>query len=561
MARLSQKVQLLLAALPLGAVMSAPAPKRRGRPKGAPSYLNAATADAGAVLRGIWRRLTSRRVQLITLAVVAASLLAATVVATAVAATTMSRYASDISSPASVLATKKTGITILDRNGEVLFRGYGASLSETVPLAQLPASLKEATLAAEDADFYTHPGFSWRGLVRAIIVDLQERGTVQGGSTITQQLVKNALLTSDKTIERKYREVLLSIELERRYSKDQIFEMYLNEIYYGQGAYGVEAASQTYFRKSARELTLAESALLAGLPQSPSRLDPSVYAEEAKERRNFVLDRMKQIGKITEREAEAAKAEPVVASSRQTPFKAPHFVEYVMTKLRAKYGDQQVEQGGMTIQTTLDYKKQQAAETLVKDQISKLAPNNVTNAGLIALDPKTGDIISMVGSVDYNQPGFGALNVTTQAKLQPGSSIKPIVYATAFKKGWNGASLVDDRPLLLPGGNGTVFAPQNYDRTFRGQVTVRRGLQNSLNIPAINALRYAGIDETIQTAGELGIASMISTQQRDLSLALGSVPVRPIEMATAYATLANGGKLTEPRGILKVSDRKGKALF
>jgi 1A family penicillin-binding protein len=523
-----------------------------------------------------WRVISGRRARLLYLGLAVSGTIAAVAIGVTIATSTLNSYANDISSPAALMAKKKTGTTILDQHGKVLFEGYGAQAEEPVKLSELPQTLKDATLAAEDPDFYDHPGFSWRGTVRAAWVDLTHMGRVEGGSTLTQQLVKNALLTSDKKFERKYQELLLAMQLEQRYSKDQILEMYLNEIYYGQGSAGVEAASQTYFHKSAKDLTLGESALLAGLPLGPSRFDPNVDQQAATGRRDFVIGRMLELGKITKTQAEAAKATPIQRASATAPdaaagkdsmtvyaknisIKAPWFVFYVLNQLRNQYGEDIVEQGGITVRTTLDLDKQDLAQRTISDQIGRLSEHHVTNGGLISLEPKTGNILAMVGSVDYNAPGFGNVNVTL-SELQPGSSFKPIAYATAFKKGWTGATIIDDSPLSLPNGDGTMYTPMNYDLRFHGKVTVRHALDNSLNIPAVKTLQFAGIHDTIQTAHDMGITTLQDESRFGLALVLGGGEVRPIDMATVYGTFANGGLRMEPRAILSVSDRHGKDI-
>ena len=534
-------------------------------------YTPPIASDTMATLRRVRRTLFSKRARGIYLAIAAGGTLAL-VAAVAISATkVLSAYADDISSPATILAKKKTGTTILDRNGQVLFEGYGGQDTKVVPLSDIPDSLKNATLAAEDPEFYDHQGFSFKGIARAAWVDFTHRGTMEGGSTLTQQLVKNALLTSNQTFQRKYQELLLSVVLENRYSKDQILDMYLNEIYYGQGSSGVEAASQTYFHKPAHDLTLSESALLAGLPLGPSHFDPNVNVDDATGRRDYVLTRMQQLGKITKTEADAAKAQPIELAAAGAPktdasnpmpvyaksvqVKAPWFVFYVLDQLRQQYGDDMVEQGGITVKTTLDLNKQNIAQTAVTTHINALADHHVTNGGLISLDPANGDILAMVGSTDYNAPGFGNVNVTL-SELQPGSSFKPIAYATAFKKGWTGATTVDDAPVSFPDGTGT-YAPQNYDGKFHGTVTLRHALDNSLNIPAIKVLQYATIPDTLQTAHDMGITSLNDPSRYGLSLVLGGGEVRPIDMATVYATLANLGQKVEPRAILSVTDRHG----
>ncbi len=518
-------------------------------------YAGAANRSAKGLRRITW----NRRARAIYLVLLATAGLGAIALASLVAAATMTLYSSNIASPAAVLDAKKTGTTILDRNGQVLFEGYGAQHNNVIPLAEIPGTLKQATLAAEDPEFYHHQAFSWRATMRAAWVDITNGSKAEGGSTLTQQLVKSALLTSDKTFERKFKELLLATELERRYSKDQILEMYLNEVYYGQGSHGIEAAAQTYFHKLPDQLTLAESALLAGLPLGPSRLDPTVNPTGAAERRNYVLNRMAELGYITRAQADAALAEPIAAHARVINIKAPHFVFYVLKQLRDRYGDEQVEQGGLTVRTTLDLTKQEEAERIVRDQVKRLASHHATNGGLIALEPGTGNIVSMVGSIDYTAPGFGAVNVTL-SELQPGSSFKPIAYATAFAKGWNGSTQVDDTPMRLIGGDGKPFIPQNYDGTFRGKVTLRRALGNSLNIPAIRVIQYAGINETIDMAQALGITTLQDRSRYGVSLVLGSGEVRMIDMATVYATFANNGLRVLPQAVTKVTNRQGKDI-
>jgi 1A family penicillin-binding protein len=519
----------------------------------------AAAHDTGTLLRKLWGMATGIRARVLYMMIAFAAVATGATVAVKIGADTMDKYGNSLSNPAVIMNSKNTGTTILDRNGVILYQGYGAVTRHNLPLTEIPASLQQATLATEDPDFYKHAGFSWRGTARAIYQDVRQNGKVQGGSTITQQLVKNTLLTDEKSFTRKYKEVLLSMELERRYSKDQILQMYLNTIYYGQGAYGAESASQTYFHKPAKDLTLQESALLAGLPQSPSRFDPNVNLAAATDRRNYVVGRMEQQNYLSTAVAKETEIQPVVAGTRQVEIKAPHFVFYVLDELIDKYGSDAVEHGGITVRTSLDYDKQIQAEQIVRNQVNNLAAHHATNGGLVSLDPHTGDILAMVGSIDYSQPGYGAVNVTL-SQLQPGSSFKPIAYATAFSKGWNGASEVDDKPLSLPQGDGSLYQPQNYDLKFRGPVLLRRALSNSLNIPAIEVLQYAGLHDTIGMAHNLGITSpsLDDESRYGLSLVLGGGEVRPIDMASVYASFANQGHTVEPRAIVSVTDRFGQ---
>lgn len=522
----------------------------------------ALSRDGLNLLRRTLQILTSRNARLSFAGASLTLVVVGVVVGVTTANATISQYSGDINNPSIILNKKTTGTKIVDRYGVTLYTGYGAVERHNIPMSELPATIQKATLATEDPDFYRHQGFSWRGTARAMYKDLVNHGKVEGGSTITQQLVKNTLLTSEKSFSRKYKEIVLSMELERKYSKQEILRMYLNTIYYGEGAYGIESASQTYFHHPAKDLTLPESALLAGLPQSPSLYDPNLNLPAATARRNYVLERMRSFGDISASVATAATILPVQTNAGEVTIKAPHFVFYVLDQLRQQYGKNTVEKGGITVHTTLDYEKQQKAEQIVKNQVEKLsAAHHTTNGGLVSLDPRTGDIVSMVGSVDYNASGFGNVNVTL-AQLQPGSSFKPIAYATAFTKGWNGATEVIDKPLQIPQSDGSVYVPQNYDQKFRGPVLLRRALANSLNIPALEVLQYAGIHDTVSMAHNLGItAPSLSDESRlGMSLVLGGGEVRPIDMATVYATFANGGVSVKPTAITKVDDRYGNDM-
>ncbi len=454
---------------------------------------------------------------------------------------------------------KNTGTTILDRNGKVLYQVYGATNKVPVAFDTTPKPLVNATLAAEDSQFFEHAGISWRGTARALYEDLSHHSTVQGGSTLTQQLVKNTLLTPDRTVVRKAQEIILATELEHRYSKQQIMEMYFNGVYYGQGSYGVGAAAKTYFNKDVSQLTLGEDAMLAGLPLGPSHFDPSVSPDVAKLRRDYVLERMHELGYITTAQLNNAKAEPVKASSQQIQIQAPHFVFYVLDQLIQKYGTDKVEHGGLTVYTTLDLDKQKVGEDVVKKQISKLGSLHVTNGALVSTDPASGEILAMVGSYDYYDPNYGSVNVTT-ADRQPGSSIKPLVYLDAFIKGYTPATVVDDKPLSLPDGSGGVYEPKDYDLKFRGRVTVRRALSNSLNIPAVNTLRFVGLLDAINFTHTLGITTLNDPSKLGLSMVLGGGEVKMVDMAEAYGVFANGGKRVDLVTIKQVKDRSGQDI-
>ncbi|HSH31346.1 MAG TPA: PBP1A family penicillin-binding protein [Candidatus Saccharimonadales bacterium] len=520
----------------------------------------AALDDAGRYGLTFVRTMTSQSARRTYAAGLGFSLIAASAVGVLVASSTYAIYASDLTSPAAVMNKKNTGTTILDRHGEELYQVYGANNRQPINIREVPDSLIQATLAAEDPDFYSHEGVSWRGTARALYQDVINRRKAQGGSTITQQLVKNTLLDpTDRSFERKAREAILALELERRYDKDQIMQMYLNGIYYGQGSHGIGSAAQTYFNKSVKDLSLSQSALLAGLVLAPSQWDPTINPEAALGRRNFILDRMRELGYITPEEVTAAKAEPIEASARQIEIKAPHFVFYVLDELRRQYGSELVEYGGITVRTTLDLGKQQIGEEAVRTQLAGLRGRNATNGALVSLDPKTGEILSMVGSVDYNAPGFGKVNLAT-ALRQPGSAMKPLVYLSAFQKGWNGATVVEDKPIAIPDGAGRVYQPQNYDLKFHGRQTLRSALANSYNIPAVEVLRFVGVPQALDTAHQLGITTLNDPSRYGLSLVLGGGEVRMIDMAAAYGTFANQGTPVTPVSIKQVLNRHNKDI-
>lgn len=473
-----------------------------------------------------------------------------------VAASTLSTYSADLANPATLMNRNRVGTTILDRNGEVLYRAEGADNRVPVEFSDVPKDFIKATLAAEDPDFYNHNGISVRGTLRALWRDISHGEKVEGGSTLSQQLIKNTLLTPKKSFTRKYQEAVLAVMLERQYDKNEILELYVNEVFYGQGARGAERAAQTYFHKSLSRLTLGEKAMLAGLPLGPSRFDPNFDPDAAIERRDFVLHRMEELGYISEKQEQAAKSEELRAYAQEIEINAPHFVFYVLEQLRDRYGDEAVSTGGLTVHTTLDLKKQRIAEEEVRNQISRISWQHVSNGGLVALDPRSGDIIAMVGSVDFNNRQFGKVNVTL-SRLQPGSSFKPFAYAAAFKEGYNGATKVDDRPMRVPDGSGEIYEPENYDNKFRGPVLLRRALANSLNIPAIKVIQHAGVDDTLETAEDMGISFMGKRNRFGLSLALGSAEIKPLELAEGYATFANLGKRVHANAISKVEDRYG----
>lgn len=471
-------------------------------------------------------------------------------------------YGRDLPNPNSLVAREVSQSTkIYDRTGEHLLYEVAPDEKRTlITIDQIPDVMRKATISAEDRDFYTHNGFSIRGLMRGSLRYVASFGRLkQSGSTITQQLVKNAVLTSEKSLSRKVKEIILSIAIEQRFSKDQILQMYLNEIGYGGVNYGVEAAAQTYFGKSVSDVTLAEAATLAGLPNRPSVLlqNPDLL----KERRDWILDGMVEEGYVSAEDAEKAKAEPIALKQIVSSIEAPHFVLWVRSQLEEEYGTAAVERGGLRVLTTLDYDKQMAAEEAVKKGVETAGPRyGFKNGGLVSLDPKTGEVLAMVGSPDYNNDEIaGQVNVTLRP-LQPGSSIKPLVYAAAFEKGYTPNTILWDVATNFGGANGG-YEPQNYNGSFNGPVTIRKALQGSLNIPAVKMLYLVGLDDAEAFMKKLGYTTDIDTKRVGLTMVLGGAEVTPIEHARAYATLANGGVRHDIAPVLKIEDSSGTVLF
>ncbi|MBU0572245.1 PBP1A family penicillin-binding protein [Patescibacteria group bacterium] len=476
-------------------------------------------------------------------------------------------FAFNLPSPDKIVRRDGFSTKILDRNGEVLYDIFVDERRTPVELDDIPLFLRQATIAIEDKNFYEHKGFDPTGFFRAIL-NIVFRGRIQGGSTLTQQLVKNALLSPERTIFRKVREFLLSIQIERKYSKDEILKMYLNEVPYGGTAFGVETAAETYYGKKVKDLNLVESAILAGLPQRPSAYSPYSSTPDAYiGRTEQVLRRMREDDYITKEQEESAlgEIENVKFQERGASFKAPHFVQYVQKILEDRYGENVVEQGGLKVTTTLDLELQESAEDTVKEEIDKVTGLKISNGAAVVLDPETGEILAMVGSRGFSDPDIdGQVNVTTRLR-QPGSAIKPITYLTAFKEGYTASSLIMDVPTTFPGGIGQPdYEPVNYDGEYRGPMQLRYTLGNSINVAAVKVLALVGIKDTLQTAYDLGITSLKPTNEMmnkvGLSLTLGGGEVKLLELTGAYSTFMNGGHVVEPVGILKVEDKDGKVL-
>src|SRR3989344_3516337 len=473
-------------------------------------------------------------------------------------------YAKDLPDPDRVVRREGFATKIYDRNNKLLYDVFEDQRRTPITLDQVPLALQQATVAIEDKNFYRHHGFDVTGIARAIFNTLFTR-RVQGGSTITQQLVKNVLLTQQRTLTRKLKEFILTVQVERHYTKDQILQMYLNEAPYGGTAWGVQSASESYFGKSVADLNLAQSAVLAGLPQSPTRYSPTagnLYIDRATE----VLRLMREDGYIN-RDQELTAKQEVAKLTLATPsglLKAPHFVFFVKNILESRYGKDVVEQGGLRVTTTLDLDLQTKAQNALTEEIAKVKNLHITNCAAMVIDSPTGQILTMVGSKGWDDPDYdGKFNVTT-ASRQPGSAIKPVVYLTGLEKGYTAATLLMDAKTSFPAGDKPEDVPANYDGKFRGPLLLRDALGNSINVPAVKMLSLVGIKDMMQLGYEMGLTTLQPTAQNlsrvGLSVALGGGEVKLLDLASAYSALANGGKRVEPVAILKVTDATGRVL-
>ena len=444
----------------------------------------------------------------------------------------------------------------------LLYEIHGEAKRTLVNLSDIPNYVKQATIAIEDKNFYKNPGVDWKGILRSIFIDITSGSASQGGSTITQQFIRNAILTREKTFIRKIKEIILAIEIGQKYSKDDILKLYLNEIPYGQNAYGIEAAAQTYFGVHAHDLTLPQSAYLAAMPQAPTFYNPNGPNRKSLDaRKNIVLDQMYDQDYITKDQRDNAKAEKVVFSKIKDAILAPHFVQYVQSLLAQKYGETTLEEGGLKVTTTLDWNMQQIAEQAIKEGVANNEKKNkASNAGLVAEDPRNGQILAMVGSRDYFDDAHdGQVNVTTQ-ELQPGSSIKPYIYATAFKQGMNPGTMLVDVKTVFGTYAGKEYAPGNYDGLDHGIVNIRKAMAGSLNVPAVKTLALVGVQNAIDTAKDLGITSDISADKCGLALVLGGCEIKLIDHVAGMSVFANEGVKRDQISILRVEDNKGKIL-
>ena len=461
---------------------------------------------------------------------------------------------------------RPAGQTLIYSSDGVLLAKIFEQNRQTVTIDKIPTQLQDATVAIEDSRFWTNnAGFDVRGIARAIYKDATGGdATAQGGSTITQQLVRNLGIGGvgkEKTWRRKIREIIYANQIERNYSKQQILEMYLNAVYYGSGAYGVQAASQVYFGKTVDQLDLAQCAMLAGLPQYPNGYSPYNNMDAAKGRRDTVLGRMRDLGYITDDQCQAAIDEPIQLISAKPPetgsrtFHAPFFVDYVKKTLIREYGSDFVYRGGINVTTTLNWQMQQAAESAVAQHIADMRYTGADQAALVCMEAQTGYIKAMVGGLDYSKSEF---NIAADGRRQPGSSFKPVYYTAALDSGIiSETTPILDSPISLPGANGTRWRPQNDDHYFRGWVTAKEAIELSLNVPSVKVLEKVGVDTAIRYARMMGIESPLAPYY---TLALGASAVTPLEMADAYATIDNGGARPIPTPIEQITDGAGQIL-
>ncbi|OGD11834.1 hypothetical protein A2576_02645, partial [Candidatus Amesbacteria bacterium RIFOXYD1_FULL_47_9] len=473
-------------------------------------------------------------------------------------------YAKDLPNPDRIVRREGFATKLYDRGGQLLYDVFSEKKRTPVNLDQVPLTLRQATIAIEDKNFYKHQGFDPFGITRAIVKTIVFR-RLEGGSTLTQQLVKTTLLDPRRTLTRKLKEFILTLQVERKYSKDEILQMYLNEAPYGGTAWGVEAAAETYFGKPVSEVNLAQAAILAGLPQSPTRYSPFA-GELYKARAGEVLRRMREDGYINREEETAAQKEvaEVKLATGSGILKAPHFVFYVKQQLVERYGERVVEQGGLRVTTTLDWDLQEAAQKAVTEEVEKIKHLKVSNGAAVVMEPSSGQILAMVGSKNWEDPDYDGKYNVALASRQPGSAIKPVTYLTALKQGYTAATLLMDTRSVFPGGDKPEYTPENYDGKFRGPVLVREALGNSLNVPAVKMLSRVGVKEVLKTGYELGLTTLKPTKEMlarvGLSLTLGGGEVRLLDLATSYSVFANTGKKVEPVSVMKVTDSDGKVL-
>jgi 1A family penicillin-binding protein len=489
----------------------------------------------------------------------------------AIVSFTYAYYSPYVSSKEKLLNYKDRGIVLTDRNDVPFYFINNAKSDKYVPLNDISPYMPKAIIAAEDTNFYHHHGISIRGIIRSVLLNFQTGGFSYGGSTLTQQLVKNALLTPKKSLLRKFQEALLAVDIEGKYTKNQIIEMYMNTIYYGDGAVGIEEASHVYFNREPKDLTLAQAAYLAGMLKFPTLLSPYTGDVTRGERiQREVLDKMVNDGLVSQKEVDKAEGEELTFTKSPDIAEnvAPHFSIMVEQKLKQMYGDDVV-YDGLKVKTSLDLSMQKYVQEVVKTNVNENLANGVSNGAVVVLDPTNGEILVLVGSKDWYNEKYGRVNMAISPR-QPGSSFKPIVYSLAMDEGLIApASILEDKPttyVLDPNcqsGPNCKYTPHDYDNRYRGKVTVRRALANSLNIPAVEVMNEVGIDALLARAPDFGITTLkdASYYGRGLSLVLGSAEVSPLEMADAYATFANQGQRPDPVMILEVKDKFGSIKY
>jgi penicillin-binding protein 1C len=463
------------------------------------------------------------------------------------------------------LPRERTSI-LYDQSGqEELYRLYGEENRIVLTPEQIPALVRQATLAAEDRSFFTHPGIDVSAIFRALITNVQSSSIRQGGSTITQQVARALYLTREKTFSRKLKEVVLALKIEHVLGKEEILHLYLNTVPYGSNAYGIETAANTYFHKSAAELTIEEAALLAALPAAPSALSP--YGDQKGEllqRKRHILVAMHELGFITTEQFKQAEAVDLIArvQPRQEPIRAPHFVFFVLEELKKTSDENTLRTAGLRIRTSLDLRVQAAAEQAVTEGARRNAARRASNASLVALNPKTGAVLAMVGSKDYFDVAIDGNVNTTLRERQPGSAFKPFTYATAFSQGYEPETKIYDVPINFgPDGSGASYIPRNYDGQFHGLITMRQALAMSLNVPAVETLALAGIDATIDTATRLGITTLTEPERYGLALTLGGAEVRPLDMARAFGVFGQEGIAHPLMPIRSITNTRGETIF
>jgi len=474
-------------------------------------------------------------------------------------------YAKDLPSPGKLSQTSGYSTIFYDRDGKVLYEMFKDKNRVPISLNEVSDYLKEATVSIEDKNFYKHKGISETGIMRAAL-SIVFRGTIQGGSTITQQLIKNVLLNSNQTASRKVREVILAFEAERRYSKDQILEMYLNEAPYGGSFWGVASASEGYFGKAAKDLSIVESAILAGLPQRPSYYSPIVGKKDAwKYRARDVLRRMREDGYITKKQEleSSASLDKFQFSTPKFAINAAHFVFYVKDLVEQEFGPKIFDQG-LKITTTLSLEAQKTVEAIVNKEIKGLKQYQVSNGAVVVLDSQTGQILAMVGSYDFFDEKFGKFNAALGLR-QPGSAIKPITYALAFGKGYTPATLIMDLKTVFPNSDGKDYIPENYDGKFRGPLQLRFTLGNSINVPAVKLLAMVGIRNFLEKASDMGLTTLAPTQENlarfGLSITLGGGEVSLLDLTSTFSVFARGGTKKELSSILEIKNFRNKVIY